>query len=407
MEALNGSHEFGALNTLFMVVTIGTCVIASYLIRQHSFNYLPESAASLCVGLVAGCLVKLIAPTKAELSFLSLEPDLFFFLFLPIIIFEAAFTLKKKEFFANFWTISLFAVVGTAISTFIIGYFVYFLGWLRLVTIDMSGPLEALIFGSLISSIDPVATLSIMGRSNCDPLLYSLIFGESVLNDAIAIVLFNTFIEYRNKGELFTHNDIPMFMVRFIGVSLGSILSGIFIGLLCSLICKNTEIRKYPQLEIIIIFLFAYGSYSLSEALYLSGIMSLFFCGMILSHYNSNNLSSTSQISTHAIITALASLSETLVFLYIGMGFFTGKFKHWHFFFIILCCLGCAIGRAINIFPLSFFANFARKKKITMEMQVVMCFAGLRGAVSFALVCTNSRSQCIDNISCRNHVCSR
>jgi sodium/hydrogen exchanger 8 len=89
----------------------------------------------------------------------------------------------------------LLAVLGTLVSTFVIGYLTYLLGLTGIVTIDTSSPMEALCFGALISAVDPVATLSIMGNPelNCDPLLYSLVFGESVLNDAVAIVLFHTF----------------------------------------------------------------------------------------------------------------------------------------------------------------------------------------------------------------------
>ena len=70
--------------------------------------------------------------------------------------------IRKKDFFANFWTISLYTVFGTLISTFVIGYGVYFMGLLNIVNIDTSSPMEALLFGALLSSVDPMATLSIM-----------------------------------------------------------------------------------------------------------------------------------------------------------------------------------------------------------------------------------------------------
>ena len=101
-------------------------------------------------------------------------------------------------------------------------------------------------------------------------------------------------------------------------IGLGSVFVGVIIGLVCSYLCKHTYMRLYPEYEISILFLFAYGSYSFSEAIELSGIMSLFFCGIILSHYNSYNLSSTSQITAKNIFKSLAVLSEYFVFLYIG-----------------------------------------------------------------------------------------
>jgi NhaP-type Na+/H+ or K+/H+ antiporter len=114
--------------------------------------------------------------------------------------------------------------------------------------------------------------------------------------------------------------------------------------------------------------------------------MSLFFCGIILSHYNSYNLSVTSQITAHNIFKSLAGLCEFFVFLYIGMGIFTGAFKHINFTFCFAALAFCLIARVGNIFPISYLANLGRQQKIPIKMQVVMWFAGLRGAIAFALV---------------------
>lgn len=117
----DAAHEFGALNTLLLVVILGLCVVSAYLIKQNSFYYLPESACAILVGIIVGCLAKVTYPSSEEIEFLSFEPQMFFFLLLPPIIFEAGYSLKKKDFFANFWTVSLYAVFGTIISTFVIG----------------------------------------------------------------------------------------------------------------------------------------------------------------------------------------------------------------------------------------------------------------------------------------------
>jgi sodium/hydrogen exchanger 8 len=84
--------------------------------------------------------------------------------------------------------------------------------------------------------------------------------------------------------------------LEFLGVSIGSVIIGVLTGLLCSYICRHTRLCDYPKYEISILLLFAYGSYALGEAIELSGIMALFFCGIVLAHYNSYNLSKTSQV---------------------------------------------------------------------------------------------------------------
>jgi hypothetical protein len=81
----------------------------------------------------------------------------------------------------------VFAILGTAISAFVMGAGVYVLGKLQL-TYSLDAK-ESFAFGSLVSAVDPVATLAIFNALDIDPVLYMLVFGESILNDAVAIVL--------------------------------------------------------------------------------------------------------------------------------------------------------------------------------------------------------------------------
>ena len=123
------------------------------------------------------------------------DPTLFFFILLPPIVFEAGYTLDRVSFFKNIGSIFVYAVIGTCVSTVIVGYGLYSAATAGVVPIDSNNALEALLFGSLISATDPVATLTLLGSTNigAPQLLYSLVFGEAVLNDAVAIVLYKTF----------------------------------------------------------------------------------------------------------------------------------------------------------------------------------------------------------------------
>ncbi|CAN0484096.1 unnamed protein product, partial [Laminaria digitata] len=91
------------------------------------------------------------------------------------------------------------------------------------------------------------------------------------------------------------------------------------------------------------------------------------------------------QITAKYIFASLATLSEFVVFLYMGMGVFTGRFRDWDWRFIGLAIVFCLVARLFNTFPFSALANLWRHRKITANMQVVMWFAGLRGAIAFAL----------------------
>jgi sodium/hydrogen exchanger 8 len=288
--------------------------------------------------------------------------------------------------------ITLYAIFGTIISCFCVGLLVFAVAKKGLIQgIDQENPMEALLFGALISAVDPVATLSILGNTElqCDPLLYSLVFGESVLNDATAIVLFNTFHKYYNPdGPDLGEAEIPSALLEFTIVFTLSILVGVALGLVASFIYKHTSLSDFPTLETSLLVCFCYLCYSVTEAMELSGIMALFFNGIVLSHYNSYNLSSTAHVASESLFSTLATVTETLVFLYMGLSVFTGRFRNWDVLFSILCLSFCLLGRALNIFPLSFLANCCRQRgrnKIPMKMQGVLWFAGLRGAIAFAL----------------------
>ncbi|GMH89682.1 hypothetical protein TL16_g11533, partial [Triparma laevis f. inornata] len=363
----------------------------AYLIKRNRFYAIPESAAAMLTGIVIGGLVRLASPEQDKLPFLYFNAEVFFFLLLPPIIFEAGYTLRRKSFFANITPIVAYAFVGTLVSTFVVGGLVFSLAKMGLTSsVDKTNPMESLLFGALISAVDPVATLSIMGSPElqCDQLLYSLVFGESVLNDAVAIVLFKTFRKYYAPEDPdLEGSDIPAALFSFVAVSLGSIIVGLLIGLLTSFLYKHTRLYEYPRFETAILFLFCYLCYSLAESMELSGIMALFFNGILLSHYNSYNLSEISYITAEQIFATLAVVAETLVFLYMGLSVFNGAFDQWSPLMSIMIMFFCVLARASHIFPLTWVVNRCRSpgNKIPMKMQYVLWFVGLRGAIAFAL----------------------
>ena len=150
--------------------------------------------ASLCIGIFSGALINGTMHNKVDRLFIF-SPNAFFYGFLPIIIYSAGLNLQRKNFFQDFWTISLFAFVGTVISAFVFGLGTWFLTLIGIISKKHLGSnrfLECLMYGTLISATDPVATLSVFADVKAPPLLYNLVFGESVLNDAVAVVLFRT-----------------------------------------------------------------------------------------------------------------------------------------------------------------------------------------------------------------------
>ncbi|GBG62679.1 hypothetical protein CBR_g31696 [Chara braunii] len=356
-------------------------MLVAYGTKKYHFSYLPEAAAAMLLGMLVGGMHSLIGKGKG----LRFNPEAFFYGLLPLIIFNAGYSLKKKDFFRNFITIILFAVAGTVVSALVFGLLIYALYEIGFVShMDKNSPLlEAMMFGSLISAIDPVATLSIFQDVSAPSLLYNIVFGESVLNDASAIVLFRTFESFMN--DQFSIATIGVALVWFCVNTVGSILIGFTVSLACAYILQNIDQEnEYSKFELGFILLSAYFAYLLAEILSLSGIMALFFCGICNAHYGYYNISQVSKTTTRFAFEALAFLAEIFLFAYLGMQVVVLRHVVDKGLMIAAIPL-CLLSRAVNIFPLAYIANKGRVRPITMEMKLMMWLCGLRGAVSYAL----------------------
>ena len=318
------------VNSCIFIVGLLACLLISAVIKRYQIYQLPESAAFMIVGFIGGCLAQF--SSEAERQFITFSPNLVFFIILPPIILDAGYTLKRKDFFDSLAPVTLLATVGTVINNIAFGYLMYAFAKAGWIPLETSSPLECLLFGALVSATDPVATLSLMGSrlTNTDPMLYSLVMGESVLNDAVAIVLYKAFEssvatpdggDLETDGDLiesvtakpFHFGDLVLSLLSFLGVSLGSVAVGAFVGLACSLLCKRVNLRLFPISELSLVTLFAYLSYFLAEVLTLSGIMSLFFCSICLAHYNYYNLTTIAQVALHESFKSNAQIAETAV----------------------------------------------------------------------------------------------
>ncbi len=372
---------------------VGVVILCSVWVKQHRIYYLPESGVATLVGVAVGAVMRFVYP-DVDTHFFDFEPEMFYFVLLPPMIFHAGYTLRRKHFFRNVGTILMFSVLGTLVSTFVVGCFTFVLGRAGWVEIDADNPMEALLFGALISAVDPAATLSVMGAPelHCDPLLYSLVFGESVLNDAVAIVLFKSWERVYASEEQFHAATLLLALVNFAVVSVGSVFIGVITGLNCSYLCRHSALGQHPKYEILLLFLFAYGSYAFAELVELSGIMALFFCGVVLAHYNSYNLSPTTRVAAHSFFASLSSMAELCIYLYMGLSLF--RLQSWNPRFIAAAIAAVLVARALNIFPFAAIANIGRTHKISIQMQVVIWFGGLRGAIAFSLA---------QNMPQRNH----
>ncbi|PRP83914.1 sodium/hydrogen exchanger, Na+/H+ exchanger, antiporter [Planoprotostelium fungivorum] len=374
------SHQTHKDDAFYSVLIITAIILASLInvaLSARRWNrYFPESGASMIFGVLMGGILKI----SGKSQHFSFQPEMFYFFLLPPIIFEAGFSMKQKNFFRNMSTILMYALLGTLISALVFGYGLYAFTKMGLVkSIDRSQALESLLFGALISATDPVATLSIMNNLNVNPLLFSLVFGESVLNDAVSIVLYNTLGKFVG-ADVFSSKELLAGLGDFLLVTCGSVGIGIGFGLFSAM--------NNPPFEIVILISFAYLSYVTSELAELTGIVSIFITAAIMQHYNWYSLSEQAQTTAHHLIKLLAMISETVIFIYLGITFslsFSNASHDWDPKLLIVSLPLLFFCRACNIFPLSALANLRRKQKIPIRCQIMQWFAGMRGAIAFAL----------------------
>ncbi|KAL9927372.1 na[+]/H[+] hydrogen exchanger 3 [Glossina fuscipes fuscipes] len=327
----------------------------------------------------------------------TFDPEIFFNIILPPIIFHAGYSLKKKYFFRNLGAILTFAILGTTLSAFLIGAIMY--GCVKLMPKYLSSSftfLDTLYFGALISPTDPLTILAIFHDLHVDVNLYALVFGESVLNDAVAIVLSgaiqNYGEHYSSTGEFETYAFFQA-LGDFFGIFMLSLLIGALMGCFTALLTKFTRVRDFPLLESALFVLMSYSTFLIAEASELTGVVAVLFCGICQAHYTYNNLSENSRTRTKEIFELLNFLAENFIFSYIGVSMFTFPKHHFDAVFIITGFVCAAIGRAVNIYPLSWLLNLNRKPKISGNFQHMLFFAGLRGAMSFALAIRNTLSE--------------
>uniref|UniRef100_A0A8C8D9Q5 Sodium/hydrogen exchanger n=1 Tax=Oncorhynchus tshawytscha TaxID=74940 RepID=A0A8C8D9Q5_ONCTS len=293
---------------------------------------------------------------------------------------------KRRHFFRNMGSILAYAFLGTVISCFIIGLLMYGCVTLMKQVGQLDGDFfftDCLLFGAIVSATDPVTVLAIFNELQVDVDLYALLFGESVLNDAVAVVLSSSIVSYQPEGDN-SHTFEVMAMLKSFGMFLG-VFSGSFALGVATGVMTFTKLRDFQLLETALFFLMSWSTFLMAEACGFTGVVAVLFCGITQAHYTFNNLSPESQDRTKQLFELLNFLAENFIFSYMGLALFTFQNHIFNPTFIVGAFLAVFLGRAANIYPLSFLLNLGRRNKISSNFQHMMMFAGLRGAMTFAL----------------------
>lgn len=368
-----------------------------YYLQQRRIKAVHETVLSIFYGMIVGLVIR-VAPGHYIQDAVKFKSGYFFNILLPPIILNSGYELHQANFFSNIGLVLTFAIPGTFISSLVLGAILYI--W---TAVGFDGVhlefVDALAVGATLLATDPVTILSIFNAYKVDPKLYTIIFGELLLNDAISIVMFETCQQFHGKPVRFLSlfEGIGLFLMTFTI----STTIGISVGIIVALILKHSHIRRYPQLETCLVLLFAYQLYFFSNGAHMSGIVLLLFCGITLKHYAYFNMLRRTQIATKYIFQFLAQMSENFIFIYLGLTLFTEVELVFKPLLIIVCFFLICVARWCAVFPLSRLLNFLYRarlerfgrgvvsglmpEEISYSYQMMIFWAGLRGAVGVAL----------------------
>ncbi|CAG0913934.1 unnamed protein product [Notodromas monacha] len=446
-EKAKYDHKVDSLNILLYTALLSLTVVTVWMFKHRRVRYLHETGLAVAYGLIVGAIMKYsatgtrishisfdtadtgwnetIPPDRVWLSMnisdkadspavrgvfaygfegrisgaenefevkATFDPEIFFNILLPPIIFNAGYSMKRRYFFRNLGAIMTLAFVGTVISAATVAGIIY-----GVVTVFDPGSgtisfADCLYFGSMISATDPVTVLAIFNDLHVDVTLYALVFGESILNDAVAIVLTESVRDYQSKIGQGNFEAIFSSLGSFASKFGFSFMLGSGMGCLTAILTKFTRLSDFPLLESSLFVLMSYSAFLMAEASDLTGIVAVLFCGICQAHYTYNNLSGSSKYRTKEFFELLNFLAENFIFCYIGVSLFTFPYHNFNVFFIVGAFVAIAVGRALNIYPLCFLLNLGRKHKITTNFQHMLFFSGLRGAIAFALSIRNTLS---------------
>ncbi|XP_011910891.1 PREDICTED: sodium/hydrogen exchanger 2 isoform X1 [Cercocebus atys] len=348
----------------------------------HLYHKLPTIVPESCLLIMVGLLLGGIIFGVDEKSPPAMKTDVFFLYLLPPIVLDAGYFMPTRPFFENIGAIFLYAVVGTLWNSIGIGVSLFGICQIEAFGLSDITLLQNLLFGSLISAVDPVAVLAVFENIHVNEQLYILVFGESLLNDAVTVVLYNLFKSFCQMKTIETI-DVFAGIANFFVVGIGGVLIGIFLGFIAAFTTRFTH--NIRVIEPLFVFLYSYLSYITAEMFHLSGIMAITACAMTMNKYVEENVSQKSYTTIKYFMKMLSSVSETLIFIFMGVST-VGKNHEWNWAFVCFTLAFCLIWRALGVFVLTQVINRFRTIPLTFKDQFIIAYGGLRGAICFALV---------------------
>jgi CPA1 family monovalent cation:H+ antiporter len=326
------------------------------------FRHIPYTLLLVIVGLGLAVI---------DVRLVTLSPELILLIFLPPLLFEAAWNLEWSKLKRDLVPISLYAVLGVVISVAGIAFALNKIAGISLAT--------ALLVGASVSATDPVSVIALFRELGVEKRLAVLVEGESLFNDGIAVVAFSFLVGFSLGTD---EVAIPLLVARFltfVGMGIGV---GTLIGFGISYLTQRFDL---PLVEQSLTLVSAYGTYIIAEELGGSGVIAVVTMGLILGNFGSRiGMQPSTRLAVTQFWEFLTFFVNSMMFLLIGDQMRFADLGA-NLSPIALTVAAMFLTRAIAIFGLGGLSNWLAASEISLSDRTVIWWGGLRGSVSIAL----------------------
>jgi Na+:H+ antiporter len=349
-----------------LILLFSVATVVAIVVRQV---HMPYTVALVLAGLALGILNIFTPP--------HLTKALLFSVFLPGLLFEAAFHIEFREFWRNRLAVASLAVPGVAaavaLTTMILTPVVNTLHLEQDFTWQY-----ALVFGALIAATDPIAVVAVFRSLGAPRRLSVLLDGESLLNDGTAIVFFTLSLSLV-IGASVTVRQLTTDFLQIVGIGA---LIGAAVGLAASQVIKQID---DAMIEITLTTIAAYGSFVTAEHFHYSGVIAVVVAGIFCGNYGARiGMTPSTRVAVETFWEYVAFALNSIVFLLIGLEVnIDSLFSSWKV--ILVAYLVVTVGRGLVIFAVSGLLRKTREK-IPWPWSVVLTWGGLRGGLPMVLV---------------------